>query len=63
MEVKPNWDSENISPSTELVNKRCPSNRGIYVDIFLGTKFCIPEWRCPKGEIPIYMKYLNVISM
>ena len=61
MEVKPNWDSENIFPSTEITGV-LPIE--VYTWIFFwGPNFVSPEWRCPKGEVPIYMNNLNVISV
>ena len=57
MEVKTKLrDPDKVSLSPEY---RCPFNRGDgykdYVNIFPGPKFVSPEWRCPKGEVPLYM--------
>ena len=56
MEIKPRFrDPEKVSLSSEW---RCPLNRGNkykdYGDIFLGVNLVSPEWRRPKGKVPLY---------
>ena len=56
--------SAKVSPEWKLnqgfgTQKKCPFNRGTknkpLCKHFCGTKFCVPEWRCPKGEVPLYI--------
>ena len=64
MEVKP-WfqDPEKVSLSPD---QRCPFNKGNkykdYVNIFLGQNFMSPEYRFPKGEVPLYTMFFKVLQ-